>query len=54
MCDNEPEPKERIARDLGWDSYDAAPAPVRNNIDAKIEGPIVKDPFAPLRRGQED
>jgi hypothetical protein len=37
MRSNDPEEKERIARDLGWPSYDDAPPVVQNNIDAKIQ-----------------
>lgn len=43
------EERERLARRLGWDSYDDAPHIVQNNIDAKLEG-IDDDPFWMLRR----
>lgn len=42
------EDHDRIARELGWGSYEAAPHVVQNNIDSKIEG-IDDDPFAMLR-----
>jgi hypothetical protein len=51
MCDNDRAEKERIAREGGWESYDAAPTVVQNNIDSVVQGPVVEDPFAPLRRG---
>jgi hypothetical protein len=51
MCNNDTEPKDSIARDLGWSSYADAPQVVQNNIDAALEGPTVEDPFAMLRRG---
>lgn len=49
---NTTDERERIARGLGWASYDDAPHVVQNNIDSKIEG-IDDDPFWMLRRAHE-
>ena len=53
MTDNDLEEKERIAQKLGWESYEAAPKPVQNNIDANVNGSTIADPFAMLRSGAD-
>jgi len=53
MATNAREEKERIAQENGWSSYDDAPTPVQNNIDALVDREPIEDPFAMLRRGDE-
>ncbi|WP_254841111.1 hypothetical protein [Natronomonas marina] len=51
MTENEPDPKDSIARELGWESFEDAPRTVQRTIeDRKIE---ISEPFAPLDRGSD-
>ena len=48
MCTHEFDPKDSIAREFGYDSFEDAPEVVQNNI--KHREIVVRDPFAALRR----
>jgi len=54
MTTNGREEKERIARKLGWDSYEDAPHPVRNNIDGQVETDSIEDPYLMFRRERDE
>jgi len=51
MTPNDPDDKDSIARELGWDSFDAAPKPVQLQIEAGREATI-EDPMGFLRRDE--
>lgn len=51
MTPNDPDDKDSIARELGWESFDAAPHQVQCQIEAGRVATI-EDPMALLRRDE--
>jgi len=51
MCTNDPDDKDSIARELGWESFEAAPKPVQCQIEAGRVATI-EDPMDFLRRDE--
>ena len=51
MTPNDPDDKDSIARELGWDSFEAAPNPVQCQIEAGRDADT-EDPMALLRRDE--
>lgn len=51
MTPNDLDDKDSIARELGWESFDAAPHPVQCQIEAGRDADT-EDPMAFLRRGE--